>query len=475
MTFSRLLPVLGALCLTATPALAGPLDDGHVGSLGFSGPTTSDVTALYWNPAALGLIQDYQLIVAGSLQIASATVQRSAIDANSGAPGGSSGFPSASGRGVRHPLAWPPGPGGFVGVGASIGRRFAIAVGAYAPFAQRMTFDASATGDQPLRYHLVRVDTQETALVTGLAIHAAESLQLGAAMGFLLSSGHLVFDENTSLGAENSATAARYDLASDGVQRVSPFVSGGIHYRRGRLDVGLSYTTAPLGTSGAVHLPIERSQLALQQGSVCSSPNDRCLTGQIEYKLPGYLIGGATWHASPRLSVTGILRWLRYGSHDRLSMRVVGPTGTALGTTTPDTIALYRGFQDSWDLRARVIYAVSPWLRLSGTMRGETSAVPAANLNAGAIDGLKFEPSLAVELSLWGRVRLEAGYALAWMRPSSGGETFDPTAAAACAQAAGDLSTPACRQRLAGTARPSAAGRYELVQHTLAVLTKVSF
>lgn len=463
MTFPRIFTVLGTLCLAATPAVAGPLDDGHVGSLGFSGPTTSDVTALYWNPAALGLIQDYQFIAAGSLQVASATVQRP-------------GVASASGRGVSQPLAWPPGPGGFVGVGAGIGRRFAIAMGVYAPFAQRMSFD-SAGSNPPLRYHLVKVDTQETAVTTGLAIHAAESLQLGVAVGFLLSSGHLVFDEATAAasGAEDPAAAARYDLASDGIQKVSPFVSAGIHYRRGRLDVGLSYTTAPLGTDGAVRLPIERSQVALAKSNICNGLLDPCLTGQLEYKLPGYLIGGATWHATSRLSLTGIVRWMRYESHDRISLRLVGPAGGTLGTATPDTITLYRGFQDSWDMRARVVFALSPWFRLSGTMRAETSAVPAANLNAGAIDGLKFEPALAVELTLWGRVRLEAGYALAWMRPLSGGEAFDPTAAAACAQAGGDLSTPACRQRLAGTARPSAAGRYELVQHTLAVLTKVSF
>ncbi len=449
--------------------------------MGFSGPTTGDVTALYWNPAALGLIQDYQLVVSGSLQVTSATVQRSAIDPATGAAGGSRSFASASGRSVVHPLAWPLGPGGFVGVGAGIGHRFAIALGAYSPYAERMTFEASSTGEQPSRYHLIKVNARHLALVPGLAIHASESLQIGVAPGFLFSSGHLVFDEDTALadpsilGAENPAAAARYDLASRGTQTPSYFVSGGIHYRRGRLDLGLSYTSAPLGSDGAVRLPIERSQVTLAGADLCNGLAQPCATGQLEYKLPDFFIGGVTWHATPRLSVTGIVRWLRYGGHDRVSVRLVGPAGGGLGTAAPDSLVLYRGFQDSWDVRGRLIYVIGRWVRLSGTLRAETSAVPAANLNAAAIDGFKLEPALAAELSLWGRVRLEAGYAFQWMHPASGGEAFDPTAAAACARASGDLSTPACRQRMTGTARPSAVGRYELTRHTFSVLTKVSF
>jgi len=63
-----------ALLLVATPALAGPLDDPHVGSLGFSGPTTGDLTAVYWNPAALGLLQGNQFMFGASLRATQVTV-----------------------------------------------------------------------------------------------------------------------------------------------------------------------------------------------------------------------------------------------------------------------------------------------------------------------------------------------------------------------------------------------------------------
>ena len=106
----------------------------------------------------------------------------------------------------------------------------------------------------------------------------------------------------------------------------------------------------------------------------------------------------------------------------------------------------------------------------------ETSAVPEASVSAAAVDGLKFEPALATEFTLGRHVRIAAGYALTWMVPVTvGTSVFNPAAAAACAQAADDLSSPACQARSAGQARPSAAGSYKMLRHTLALMTTVSF
>ena len=53
--------------LTATgPAKAAPLDEPWVGGLSFTGPTSANLGAVYWNPAALGLVRGFQLMVAGS-------------------------------------------------------------------------------------------------------------------------------------------------------------------------------------------------------------------------------------------------------------------------------------------------------------------------------------------------------------------------------------------------------------------------
>ena len=479
-----------ALLLAATPALAGPLDDPHVGALGFSGPTTGDLTAVYWNPAALGMLQGNQFMFGASLRATYVTVDRAPIDSMTGQPGGTSSFPSASGHGIEQPFAWPPGPAGFLGVGAGVARRFAIAIAAYTPFSQKLSFDVAAGGEQPTRYHLLSVDSRQLALAAGLAIELTDSLQVGVAPGLLFSYGHLVFDEDTALGSaacvtspctvENPNAAARYDLATEGTQAPSYFVAGGIHYRRAAWEVGLAYTSAPLGSDGTVKLALERSQVTPPPptNDLCSTVgHSPCVSGEMRYHLPDLFTAGVTWHATRHLDAVGIVRWVRYGSHDRITIRLVGPSGTGLlGNNLPDQLVLYRGFQDSWDMRARLVHAPRPWFRWSGTLRLETSAVPEANVNAAAVDGPKLEPALATEFALGRHLRIAVGYALTWMFPVTvGASTFNPAAATACAKAADDLSLPACQTRLAGQARPTAAGSYKMLRHTLALMTTVNF
>ena len=136
---------------------------------------------------------------------------------------------------------------------------------------------------------------------------------------------------------------------------------------------------------------------------------------------------------------------------------------------------LYRSISDSFDLRGSVVYTAKSF-RIGGTMRLETSAVPASHIDAAAIDGLKLDPSLAAKVKVWRGIHVSAGYAFTWMfHVSTGASVFDPTAASACAQAGGDLTNPACQARMNGQARPSAAGDYRLWRQTLSVLTTFGF
>jgi hypothetical protein len=259
----RLLVVL-AISIVAPGVFAGPLDDAHVADTGFSGPTTGDLTAVYWNPAGLGLMQGPQMMVGGAWQMTSVSVARTSIDPSTGANPGGTNFPTASGSGTLQPFRWPPGPSGFFGIGAGIGHRFGIALALYSPFSSTLTMAPTADGQEPARYHLVSMDVSHIATTIGLAIHASDSIQIGVAPGLLWSTAHLVFDEDTALGSansENSTAAARYDLATNGFFVPSYFLALGAHYHHGRFDLGLSYTSAPLGTSGAVNLPLDNTQI----------------------------------------------------------------------------------------------------------------------------------------------------------------------------------------------------------------------
>jgi long-subunit fatty acid transport protein len=417
------------------------------------------------------------MMLGGSLHTTSVTVERSSIDSQTGTNPGGSAFPSSTGSATTHPFRSPFVPGSFFALGAGIGRRFGIAVALYSPFSTRL--DMSSAADAPTRYHLVSMRLDHMALTPGIAIHASDSIQLGVATGFLFPSAHLVFDEDLAMAqggpAEAPATSARYDLATRGVIAPSYFLSVGADYRRGRFALGIAYTSAPLGTGGAMNLPMDNVRIgAPGDQAMCTADQPDCLFGQVSYHLPSIYSLGSSWQASRRWSISGMVRWLRYGSHDKVSILISGPgSQTVLGQSVPDHLVLYRGFVDSLDVRGRVVFD-NKQFRASGTLRVETSAVPASHVNAAAIDGTKLEPSIAAEMHVWRQLRLGASYAFRWMLPvDTGTSVFDPTAASTCNAARGDLATPACRARMDGQARPSAAGTYHMWQQTLTVYTTV--
>ena len=489
---SRLLSLLAlVLLLPAAPGRAGVLDDPNVGGVGFGGPTTGDLTAIYWNPAALGLMTGGQAMLGVSAWRSSLSVRRAPIDA-AGAPGGSRAFLPVTGHSTHNPVSWPPGPGTFVAVGAAVGNRFTLALAVYTPSFERASYPATADGEQPTRYHAVEIDLRNVALVPALAFRVGSDLRIGVAPGFLFSTGRLVFDEDTALTspppmcgaqacpAESAAAAARYDVGSGlGVfqSTLSYTVAGGLHYRRGNVEVGLSVSSRPLAnTGGGVEVQADRTSVTpparLGPGTVVCPPDhpNGCVSAHIRYDLPDIFTVGFNWHATPRLTLTTIIRWLTFSRHDQIDIRVVGPANGSLRTAgLPERLVLYRGFQDVIEGRLRVEREMAPWLRLGAALRAETGAVPRSRLSPAAVGGPALEPAVMAELRVGNWLRLTGGYALTVMPSTGTGESvFDPTAATACAsdKVGGDLTDPSCAKRISGAARPTAAGSYGLTQHT---------
>src|SRR5206468_5996923 len=76
-----------AVVAFAPLAAASPIDDPFVGGFSFAGPTSGDLGAIYWNPAALGLMRGFQVMVSGTARSSSIAVNRAPIDPATGAAG----------------------------------------------------------------------------------------------------------------------------------------------------------------------------------------------------------------------------------------------------------------------------------------------------------------------------------------------------------------------------------------------------
>src|SRR5262245_19788258 len=233
--------VLGAaagLLGAAGSAGAAPLDQPFASGLSFDGPTSANLGAVYWNPAALGLVRGFQLMVAGSARLSTVEVNRTAIMAD-GRPGGTMTFPTAR----AHDLSWPSpfGPRSYFALSTDFGGdRFTIAFATYMPYAQQIAFPLSPNGDEPTRYQALALDLRNLVLVPALSIRFGGDFRIGFAPGFMFSTGRLSFAEDLGLDAgtlpaEDPQTAARYDISSGhgiGDAKFSVTLGAGVYYRR---------------------------------------------------------------------------------------------------------------------------------------------------------------------------------------------------------------------------------------------------
>lgn len=500
-----------AFAVTGGAGIGGPrragataIDEPYVGGIGFSGPTTGDLAAVYWNPAALGLLRGAHFMVAGTALHQTMSVTRAAIDPTTGLPAAGGIAPgSARAGGWTSPITWPAGPGGFAGLAYDVGGdRLTLAVAAFMPYRERATFEvahgaADAGGAAPgagmsalaTRYHRISADLRNLALVPALSVRFLDDFRLGVAPGFLFSAGRLSFAEptcppGTACTAEDPANDAVLDLGSGLGLFSSTFavtLGAGAYYRRRSWAAGVSFSSRPFGgdVQGAVVIRGDRSVVTLPGGSPVGCAGQAtdltgCVFADIVYRLPYTVAAGFSLFPRPGLEVAAIGRLLVYPDRDTIDIRLtaidIGATGLA------EQIVLNRGYHRALDVRLRVAAWVTERLRVGAGVRAGTAALPAAAVNPGAIDGLKVEPHAMVMFRPVKHLWLAAGYAFTYLLPvSTTTSVFDPTAGARCLEAGEDITAPACIDRRNGRARPSAAGDYQQSAHRLSLSMTVQF
>ena len=421
---ARALALLAAASsiLVAATAAASPIDDPFVTGMSFSSPTSGDLGAIYWNPAALGLMRGFQLMVAGTARWSSVGVT---LPASGSPPTG-----SANATDFRQPFQWPPGPGAYVALGYG-SDRFTLAFATYMPYLEQIHFPTSAAGSEPTRYQVLSMDLRNLALVPALAIRLGNDFRIGLSSGFLFSTGSLSFAEDVPGTCSappcpaNAATDARYNINSGqgiGDAKFSVTLGGGVYYRHKNLELGVSYQSRPLGSQvTGVEVAGDATTVSLPPGrpggggpvTCAGGQSSRCVFGDISYRLPDVFIAGATWHLRPGLELNVMARWIWTHLHDKIDIRLVGPTLEAEGL--PQHIVLHRGFHDVVDTRARIAYWWRERLRIGAELRVENGAVDTDSVNASAVDGFQIEPVILAELRLNRRFWLGAGYGLTIM------------------------------------------------------------
>jgi hypothetical protein len=463
-------------------ARAVPIDDPQVGGIGFSGPTTGDVAAIYWNPAALALIEGPELTLSGTARLTTTTATLK--DPTTGAA-----YPSARSSDFSHPLVshaygWPPGPGTFAGLAYNVGGdRFTLGVAMYLPFAERTSYDLPtppAAPTNPVHTHRITADLRDLALVPALAIRLAGDLRFGVAPGLLFSTGQLSFDQPTD--------DTRYALDSGqglGSARFAVTLGLGLYYRRRTWEFGLSFSSRPWGGDvtgasvvGASDVGITRPGSASGNAPVvtCAGHPDGsgCVYAEMIAKRPYTLTAGAAWHPRPGLELSAMARLLSFPADDVIDIRLTGVNLPSFGV--PEHIVLYRGYGTVLDARVRAARWITKRLHLGVGLRFETGALAPSAVSPASVDGNQLEPTAMLTFQPLKHLSIGAGYGFTYLLPvTTTGSIFDPGFATRCASSGHDLGSADGAAATRGRARPSADGTYGRMTQTFSLSVTTQF
>lgn len=478
------------------------------GGTPFEGPTDAEVTALWWNPAALAQQRGFRLLASGQLALFRGSVARDAICTATGRSDscGDRAFPEVP----ISDLGW----GAFAGASWDFRTdNLAIGLGVALPWETHRRFGAAdsaapGSGELPVAYHLRQQDFRILYITLGLGVKVNQKFSIGVGAGVVDSWATLSFDRDTALdgGSARVSAAGGYERPGAASQ-VSAQVDGGnflsvIPSPTGLgLSVGATYEPVgwlSLGASWSRMFPFygQEGRFALTravgstvypsalQGPLCGETNgarDPCRGGAtLIFDIPD------VWHLGARVALTPTVELSTWGR-----AVIYGPYGTGLPSdhglvlelsgapvekgAAPARTVLARSLGPAFAGEVGVRWWVLPSdakarrttaLRLGASLIAESPAVPADHVNAAALDGPKIDAMVAAELHL-GWFRVMAGYQITSLLFSSLNATtpgaFDPAAATRCADASYGLD--ACADALAGRALPSSAGRYALTSH----------
>ncbi|MEZ4398383.1 MAG: outer membrane protein transport protein [Kofleriaceae bacterium] len=432
---SSVLGALVALSSAASSASAGGFsttrfggEDGHA--------ATTDVTALFYNPAGLAYGHGTRLYVEGlfAYRTADYTRDAGAID-NPGTGTPTDAIGKNSGKGTLANLIISP----FIGVASDLGvKGLGVALGLSVPFGGQASWDKIGTVDPtypgavdgPARWASIEGTQRSLYYTLAAAWHTPDRrFAIGAGVNLVSSEINLV-------------RARNLDGTDDLVQ-----ANGALKEGRALLDVKGTDLAASVGVQW-MPTPCSRIGLAYQ-----SQPGfgQQTLTGtlatqigatapgevpiELRQQLPDAIRAAGEWHAFTNASLHAAVEYQRWSKFK--NQCVINP-GAPDAECTPDGNGLVpqsgdlntnivRNWQDTIGIRVGGTYYASKDLEVTGGVLYDSNAVPDGTLDPALMDMDKLIPQLGVRYRL-GRVELRgtAGQVLYFSRTTTPSTTRLP-------------------------------------------------
>lgn len=483
----------------ARPAAASPLEDSNLGGAVFTGPVHAHATAIYLNPAALGLAdRGAHLYLDGSLNLDTYGIdRRELVDATDPGAG------LTDGARVQASTVAPGGTLAWYSVGES------IAVGAAVSW---VVVDRFIEDEEALGYHTLggahrQYVSRELSVLNlydlpfevplpmpSLAgAYKWRNFYFGVGVSLRSTSFELSFLRDTALergtpgieapcsqdpavtdacGIENPAAAERYDItvsSKDLLTTRNLVLNGGIMWQVAPAWWLGVYYQSPPGFLSSLRLQGEaRITPAPYQGR---DPFEA--DAELIYRLPQTIGAGIRGPVFTGYDIFAAVRWQNLSRHRLLDFRLIDPT--IGGGGAPEWITRYRGFDDIMTVSAGIEQRESGRLKLGGRLIAESETTSARALSPAQVEGFQITGAVGAELRLLDRLVLYGSYGLTYYPTMSVGSDslFDPADQIECVESRYELD--ACTPTAEGRAGPTAAGTYERMRHGFRAALRYDF
>lgn len=476
------------------PLAASPLEDSTLGGAVFTGPVHAHATAIYMNPAALGLAgQGAHLYLDGSLRMDRYGIERRVMRGADGA--------LVAGPQVNATTLAPGGTLAWYNVGEKISLAAAVSWvvldrfideepglgyhtlgGLHRQYVWREMYALRRAWELPFEVPLP--------MPTLAGAYRWQDVYFGAGVSLRATSFELSFFRDTALeggragidapcgdmacGVENPAAAERYDIdvSTENLLTARNLVlNGGIMWQfRPSWWLGVHYQSPPgflssLGLEGRARVtPAPRT-----------GEEPYTVTAEIIYHLPQTVSVGVRGPAFLDYEVFAAARWQNLSRQRLIDVRLIDPTEGGGGA--PEWFARYRGFEDVYTFTAGLEQREGARLRAGARLQLQTAATTERTISPLQVEGLGVTGALGAELRVLDspRLVLYASYGLTYYPTVTAGADsyFDPREQIACVDSGYDID--ACTPAAEGRAVPTAAGEYERMQHAFRAAIRYDF
>ncbi len=402
------LPALVAVaCATVAPQTA---DASGFATARFGGehghPTTTNPTAIYYNPAAMTASDGVKLFIDGTLALRYASFDNPQAPSDSPEPADAKGANYGKGT-LFNPLAAP-----MLGVTGKIGK-LALGAGVFAPFGGSATFDENdqfkdnptypGAVDGPARWHHIDGASASIYISGGAAYEfdfGGPSLSIGATGSLVLNSLNTVRARNADAG--NDVTIEGRSFAD--VSGVQGAVGVGLMAMviEDELWIGASYQSSPglgeMKMSGtldnALNAPSARTEIDLYQ------------------HLPDIIRLGMRYRASDSLELRLWGDYTRWSLFENQCLQVQGKKCAfdADGRATEALQNFPRNWNDAFQVRVGASYFTQSNLEIFGGLGFDSNAVPDETLEPAYLDANDISAAAGVRIPLGEKIFLAGSY-----------------------------------------------------------------